>query len=234
MRDTAAGPIPALTRLLPTVAEPVVGDCDFGLVAADGTLLARRTWRLLAASQDVADSVVSALGTVAQPGPESGTKSFEVVVERDVLNVVVEHPNRLTAQMKLWNSRGLAHHCDGRVFLSPASGVGRSCGCPADIAERRERARLGLGPQPVTTLFFRLAAGPGIGVFQFRSSSWRFFEEAEAIHAQLVTIGRPALCDLTVVSVEFTSRTDRRVSYDRPTVKALGPWDPRTAMALAA
>jgi hypothetical protein len=185
-------------------------------------------------SPQAAESVASALGAQPQRRLANGSEQFEVVAEKASLRVVIENPGKLMAQMKLWDSRGLAHHCDGRAFLSPEADAGHPCGCPSDMAERRVRARRGQGPQPVTALLFRLAGCPDLGSFRFRSSSWRFAETVEGIRAQLAEVGDPALCDLAIQTVEFTTQNGRRVCYHKPAVKVLGPWASSTAMSLAA
>ncbi|MEE1763216.1 recombination directionality factor [Streptomyces sp. SP18BB07] len=221
------------TCSLARASEPVVGDCDFGRVV-DGKLLAQPVWRLLTVSPQAAESIASVLGAEPQRRLANSSEQFEVIAEKASLRVVIENPGRLTAQMKLWDSRGLAHHCDGRVFLAPEAGAGHPCGCPPDMAERRARARHGQGPQPVTTLLFRLAGCPGLGSFRFRSSSWRFAETVEGIRTQLTAVGNPVLCELAIRTVEFTTQNGRRVCYHKPVVKVLGPWVSSTAVGLAA
>lgn len=211
------------TCSLSRASEPVAGDCDFGRVV-DGKLLTRPVWRLLTVSPQAAESIASVLGAEPQRRLANGLQQFEVVAEKASLPVVIENPGRLTTQMKLWDSRGLAHHCDGHAFLSPEADAGHPCGCPPDTAERRARARAGQGPQPVTTLLFRLAGCPDVGSFRFRSSSWRFAEAVQRIRTQLAAVGDPALCELAIQTVEFTTQNGRRVGYHKPLVKVLGPW----------
>lgn len=212
-------------------AEPVIGDCDFGRIL-DGKLLAQPVWRLLTMSPQAAKSVASVLGTEPQQRLATSPEQLEVVAEKASLRVLIEDPGRLTAQMKLWDSRGLAHHCDGRVFLSPEADAGHPCACPPTMVERRARARRGQGPQPVTTLLFRLAECPDVGSFRFRSSSWRFAETVEGIRTQLATVGDPALCELALQSVEFATQNSRRVCYHKPVVRVLGSWASNSAMGL--
>ncbi|MDF9814507.1 hypothetical protein [Streptomyces sp. SPB162] len=213
--------------------EEVIGDCDFGRVV-DGKLLAQPVWRLLTMSPQAAEGVASVLGVEPQRRLATSREQLEVVSEESSLRVLIKDPDRLTAQMKLWDSRGLAHHCDGSLFLSPEADAGHPCGCPPTMAERRARARRGQGPQPVTTLLFLLAGCPDVGSFRFRSSSWRFAETVEEIRTQLAAVGDPALCDLAIRTVEFTTQNGRCVSYHKPDLKVLGPWASRTAIDLAA
>lgn len=132
------------TCSLTRASEPVAGDCDFGRVV-DGKLLTRPVWRMLTVSPHVAESIASALGAEPQRRLANGLEQFEVVAEKANLRVVIENADRLTGQMKLWDSPGLAHHCDGRAFLSPEADAGHPCGCPPTMAERRARARAGQG-----------------------------------------------------------------------------------------
>ncbi|BBC34794.1 hypothetical protein SGFS_060880 [Streptomyces graminofaciens] len=221
------------TCSLSRASEPVAGDCDFGRVV-DGKLLTRPVWRLLTVSPHVAESIASALGAEPQRRLANGSELFEVVAEKASLRVVVENPGRLTGQMKLWDSRGLAHHCDGRAFLSREADAGHPCGCPNTMAERRARARAGQGPQPITTLLFRLAECPDIDSFRFRSSSWRFAEGVQRTRTQLAAVGDAALCELAIQTVEFPTQNGRRVCYHKPVVKVLSPWVSSAALSLAA
>ncbi|MBC9714350.1 hypothetical protein H9Y04_17455 [Streptomyces sp. TRM66268-LWL] len=92
------------------------------------------------------------------------------------------------------------------------------------MAQRKERARFGQGPQPVTTVPFQLADGRELGMLRFRSSSWRFAETVDAFRAELAKVHGPALCELSVESVEFTAKNGRRVSYCKPVATVRGPW----------
>ncbi len=221
------------TCSLSRASAPVAGDCDFGRVV-NGKMLTRPVWRLLTVSPHAAESIASVLGAEPQRRLANALEQFEVVAEKASLRVVIENPGRLTGQMKLWDSRGLAHHCDGRVFLSPEADAGHPCGCPNTMAERKARARAGQGPQPITTLLFRLAECPAIGSFRFRSSSWRFAEGVQRIHTQLAAVDDAALCELAIQTVEFPNQNGRRVCYHKPVVKVLGPWVPSAALSLAA
>ncbi|MEV6668716.1 hypothetical protein [Streptomyces sp. NPDC051162] len=219
------------TRTESRTPEAVEGDFDFGRVI-DGKLHSQPVWRLITASARAAEGVASLFGVEPQRRPVNGSEQLEVVSQEAGLQVAIDGPESLTTQMKSWDSRGLAHHCDGRVFLSPASRARRSCGCPSLMEERKARARLGHGPQPITTLLLRLTGGPDLGLFRFRSSSWRFAETVEEIRTQLADLRGPSLCDLAVEAVEFTTSNGRSVCYQKPAVRVLGPWTPGTPAGL--
>ncbi|WP_411574094.1 hypothetical protein [Streptomyces fradiae] len=198
-----------------------MGDIDFGR-AVGSKLLSQPVWCLLTPSKRVAQNVSRVLDAPIRSALVHETEQFEVVSKEPGILITVEGPESMTTQMKLWDSRGLVHHCDGRAFLSPASRAGHSCGCPPDMAERKERARLGQGPQPITTLLFRLADSPCADLFRFRSSSWRYAEAVEEVRAQLTSVRGPALCELAVQTVPFTTRNGRLVCYHKPVTRVLG------------
>ncbi|MGP3687143.1 recombination directionality factor [Streptomyces sp. IBSNAI002] len=177
------------------------------------------------------ESLARLFGTEPHQHQANGPESGQVVLGQDALRVVIDRPQSLTTYMKSWDSRGLAHHCDGRIHLSPVARAGSLCGCPSLMEERKVRARLGQGPQPVTTLLFRLADASELGLFRFRSSSWRFAEGVEETRAHLLDLDGPVLCDLAIETVEFTTGNGRRVCYQKPIVRVLGRWtcDPGTS-----
>ncbi|MFZ3499058.1 hypothetical protein ACODT5_38580 [Streptomyces sp. 5.8] len=203
----------------------MAGEFDFGRVI-DGKLLSQPVWCLLTASDQTTEYVAGIFGVEPQRRLVNGSEHLEVVSEEASLRIVLDGPGNLTTQMKSWDSRGLAHHCNGCTFLSPAPRAGRLCGCPQLMSERKARARRGQGPQPVTTLSFRLFDAPGLGLFRFRSSSWRFAETVGGIRAQLTNVAGPSLCDLAIEVVEFTTSNGRQVCYQKPVVRVLGRWVP--------
>ncbi|MFJ7592287.1 hypothetical protein ACIQZO_33960 [Streptomyces sp. NPDC097617] len=208
-------------------------DVDFGRII-DGKLLSQPVWRLLPTSAHMAESVAGVFGVEPHRCQVDGSGDVEVVSEKNALRVVIERPESLTTHMKSWDSRGLAHHCDGGIHLSPAARAGRPCGCPSLMTERKARAKLGQGPQPVTTLLFRLADASALGLFRFRSSSWRFAEAVEETRAHLVGVSGAAVCDLAIETVEFTTENGRRVCYQKPVVRVLGQWTSVVGTALDA
>lgn len=213
---------PLRARTQRTTSLDIAGDVEFGRIVGN-KLLTLPIWRLITGSQTIAEKFGRAYGGKPEPHPAEGTERWEVVSERSALPVVVAGPDAVSMEMKLWDSRGLAHHCDGEVFLTPTDRAGTPCGCPPLMVQRKERAKVGQGPQPVTTVPFHLVDGHELGVFRFRSSSWRFAETVGALREELAMVHGPALCELSLESVEFTTRNRRHVSYCRPAVKVHGP-----------
>jgi hypothetical protein len=180
----------------------------------DGKLLTRPVWRLLTVSPHAAQRIASALGAEPQRRLANGSEQFEVVAEEARIRVVIENPGRLTTQMKLWDSRGLAHHCDGHAYLSP----GRRCRSPLRVPARHRAQGSGQGwPRAASShdSSDRLAGCPDVGSFRFRSSSWRFAEAVQRIRTQLAAVGDPALCELEIQTVEFTTQNGRPLGAQR-------------------
>ncbi|MFI5803501.1 hypothetical protein [Streptomyces sp. NPDC051561] len=181
-------------------------------------------WRLITDSASTAARFGRTFGGEPESHLADGAEQWEVLSERSTLPIVVDGPELVFMEMKLWDSRGLAHHCDGDVFLASTDRAGTPCGCPPLMTQRKERARFGQGPQPITTVLFRLADDPEMGVFRFRSSSWRFAETVEPFRADLATGHGSSLCELSLECVVFTTGNGRQVSYYKPAAKVRGPW----------
>ncbi|MGP3922295.1 hypothetical protein [Streptomyces sp. 8N616] len=81
------------------------------------------------------------------------------------------------------------------------------------------------GPQPNTSIVFRLADKYGLGVFRFQSASWKFAADAHYIGEKLANIRDESLCELSLEHVRFTGGNQVRASYRKPTIKVLKPWN---------
>ncbi|MBL1096194.1 hypothetical protein JK363_05840 [Streptomyces sp. 205] len=138
--------------------------------------------------------------------------------------IVVEGPEAVTSDLKLWGHAGLIHHCDGIHFLSPDERIGKLCKCPQSAADRRAQAKSGYGPHPSTNIFFRLADNFFLGVFKFHSTSWLLAENIQNIRNTLLNSHDKVLCELSIETVEFTP-ADGGLSmrYRKPAIKELTP-----------
>ncbi|MEV4924604.1 recombination directionality factor [Streptomyces roseoverticillatus] len=133
--------------------------------------------------------------------------------------IVISGPSALTADMRLWHRRGLAHHCDGTTHLTPESERGKPCGCPQSIAERKEAAKGFQGPQPHVTLGFSLADAPNLGLFLFHSMSWDLAEGIQQTKQALTESSGPVIAVLRLEPVELKTQRGISVSYHKPIIE---------------
>ncbi|MFI0716621.1 hypothetical protein ACH4SK_39780 [Streptomyces inhibens] len=203
-----------------SIRREVVGQFQFGCVI-DNRPVALPDWRVTTDDSGVAAEVARIVGGRTESALINGSDPLEVVTESPSVQV---GPGGIATHMKLWGSRGLMHHCDGVVFLSPDGARGRPCGCPRLMADRKEQAKLGRGPQSNTVAIFRLAGNYDMGDFRFQSISWKLAETVRDVRGELAALDDSTLCELSLEAVEFGTKSGRRVSYYKPVVKALGPW----------
>ena len=141
------------------------------------------------------------------------------------VRVVLDGARSVSIEMRLWGPKGLVHHCDGALLLSPAEVRGAPCGCPGSSEERVALAKVLQAPQPETTVTFRLAEHYGLGRFEFSSPSRMLADEACEVRAQLSGIAGEALCELALELVTVTVAGGIEVSFRKPTLKVIGPWN---------
>ncbi|MFI9721541.1 hypothetical protein ACIHFE_18120 [Streptomyces sp. NPDC052396] len=207
-----------------TFSDDTVGRFHSGR-AVDGVPEALTEWRISTGDKVVADSVAQLYGGEPIETDSPSENFIDVFTDRDSVPVVLEGPDAIYADMKLWNRNKLVHHCDGSVFLSPEDRAGKPCHCPELFAERRQAAKDFMGPAPSITLTFRLADDPELGKFKFQSGSWTLASVLHEYENDLTAIDGPALAELTLEAVEYTVKKGpnkgRNVSYVKPVVKVL-------------
>ncbi|MCH0561491.1 hypothetical protein [Streptomyces sp. MUM 16J] len=191
---------------------------------SDGRPQVLDAWRVTTDDADVAARVAGLLGGEPQPneGGGGGGLAHKILTSRDSVRVIVDGPDAVAAHMVLWSSKGIVHECDGSQFLSPEEKKGQPCGCPPLLEDRKLAARDGRGPIPSVDLTFRMAAAPMLGKFHFTTSSWHVAAQFSDVTDALERIDGPAVCDLTMELVVYTTKTGRSVCYRKPVVTVLG------------
>ncbi|WP_432758466.1 hypothetical protein [Streptomyces benahoarensis] len=198
----------------------MAGNFQFGRVIGNRPVVSPR-WRVTTGELHVAERVARVLGGAPEKCGHQGSDSFDLETESPAVLVAIDGPGGISMDMRLWGPRGLTHHCDGVAYLSPEAEKGRPCGCPSSMIERRGSAKSGQGPQPNTTITFRLPGVGDVGDFQFQSSSWKLAETVCELQCALAAVDAPSLCELSLERVEFKTVTGRSVSYFKP-VLAVG------------
>ncbi|MFD9032091.1 hypothetical protein ACFVZW_13205 [Streptomyces sp. NPDC059567] len=78
---------------------------------------------------------------------------------------------------------------------------------------------------PSIGLTFRIAAEPALGEFRFMTSSWQMAAQLSDLTDALERVNGPAICDLTLGLVVYTTKAGRGVCYRKPVVTVLGSPD---------
>lgn len=183
--------------------------------------IALSEWKISTGDPDVADAVARLFGGTPVETDSTSENFIEVETERATVLVILAGPEAVYSDLKLWNRSKLVHHCDGIEFLSPDERKGKRCGCPELFAERKQAARDFMGPAPSIEVTFRLADDPELGQFRFKSGSWELAKVLHEYDNALTKVGGPALVELTLELVEYTTKKGRAVSYYKPVLKVL-------------
>ncbi|MET9602571.1 hypothetical protein [Streptomyces sp. NPDC006459] len=212
-----------------TFTDDTVGRFHSGIQGEDGTPEALSEWKISTGDPVVAQAVAQLFGGEAIETERPAENFIDVFTERSSIPVVLDGPDAIYADMKLWNRSKLVHHCDGSEFLSPEEKAGKPCGCPELFAERKQAAKDFIGPAPSITITFRLADDPDLGLFRFQSQSWTLASVLHEYENALEAVAGPALADLSLELVEYVVKKGpnkgRQVSYVKPVVKVLKAYD---------
>ncbi|MFJ9111083.1 hypothetical protein [Streptomyces sp. NPDC102283] len=192
---------------------------------AEGRPQALDAWRVTTDDAEVAARIANLLGGQTQPNKGGGKPAHEVLTKVETVRVLMDGPNAVAAHMILWGSKGIIHQCDGFEFLSPEEKKGQPCRCPPVFEDRKVAAKEGRGPVPSINLTFRIAAEPALGEFHFMTSSWQMAAQLSDLTDALKRVNGPAICDLTLELVVYTTKTGRGVCYRKPVVTVLGSLD---------
>ncbi|MGV9263168.1 recombination directionality factor [Kitasatospora sp. NPDC003701] len=211
-----------------TFADDYVGRFRAGKQIED-TPVSLAEWRITTGDPSVGKAVHELFGGEAPAEWETkGEDGIEVLTAAKRVSVVIDGPDALYADMRLYGPGGLFHHCTGTTFLDDDR-KGEPCGCPALLAERKDQAKRNRGPKPNISIKFRLADDPDLGVFRYVSSSWALLGELFALANSLDKVGGPALATLELELIEFVPKrgpmAGKQVSYTAPKVTVHKAWE---------
>jgi hypothetical protein len=182
----------------------------------DGQPESLSEWRVTTGDRAVADAVAQLLGGQPDETDSPNENFIEVLTAANAVSVILDGPNAIRSDMKLWNRNKLVHHCDGVEFLSPDEKAGLPCGCPALFSMRKQAAKDYVGPSPSISITFRLADDPDLGKFRFQTGSWTLAEVLHEYENDLARVGGEAVATLALELVEYTTKKGRFVSYLKP------------------
>lgn len=109
----------------------------------------------------------------------------EVMTRTSSVRILIDDRSSIVREMILWDKVGITHRCNGSHYISPEKRVGQICGCPTGVAEKKDNARKGEGPQPNVSVTFKMEKDPTLGSFYFASGSWDFLESLTLLESAL-------------------------------------------------
>lgn len=205
-------------------SDDVVGRLRSGY-QVNGRPAALEAWRVTTGDPEVTKRVADLYGGEPQEWDATGEDNIEVFTEATSLNVIIDGPDALRQRLILWGRNGKP------IYTS--DGLTKDDGTPdpdagLTLAERKEKARDGIGPVPAIEVYCRLADDPDLGVFKFSSGSWSFASDLDyfGIEDELADADGPVKATLSLEAVSFVAKSGKRagktVSYTKPVLKIKG------------
>lgn len=205
-------------------ADDIVGTFRSGY-QIKGRPQALDAWRVTSDDAAVTDKLGQALGGETQEWDSKKDDIYEVFTDARKVDVILHGPKALRQRMVLWSRNGkVIFESDGAV--QPDGTPDPDADLP--LAERKQKARDGIGPEPNIEVTFRLADDPDLGIFRFRTGSWSMATDLarDAVDAELEEIDGPTLATLELEQVSFVAKNGPRagqtVSYTKPRLRVKG------------
>lgn len=193
--------------------------------------MALTEWRVTTGDPEVADKIHDLLGgDDPQEWEAKGEDNVEVFTASGEVPVILEGTKALRQRMILWGRNG--------KIISESDGETLADGTPdpdADLtfAERKAKARDGVGAEPQIEVYFRIAGEEDLGIFKFQTGSWSMAQDLarDNVEGDLADYSADSETGkvrgvLKLEHVEFTAKNGPRagqlVSYTKPVLEIKG------------
>jgi hypothetical protein len=195
-------------------------------------------WRVTTGDPEVADRIHELYGGDQPQTIETESENnIEVFTKAASVDIIIEKASALRQRMVLWSRNGkLIYATDGEWKLDDSGNPTDEADPDASLtfAERKAKAKDGTGPEPETTLFFRLADDPELGLFRFRSGGWSLVSDmayngTESTLADAISDSEEgkAKAKLALEPVSFVAKNGPRagqtVSFIKATITDIAP-----------
>lgn len=202
-------------------ADDVVGRFRSGMSSASGRPMAISEWRVTVSDPEVASEIHRLYGgTPPQSWNTQSDQNLEVMTEASSVKVILDSADAVRSGLVLWSRQNTAvRRCDG-VTQSDGS----ACVCPADLAQRKQAAKDGTGCDISISVDFRLLDAPDLGRWRFQSSSWSLASEIGKVQDEIDRHDGPVIAELSLLEVNYQTKTGQARNYTRPVVKIVGPY----------
>lgn len=211
-------------------ADDIVGRFRSGY-QANKRPVALSEWRVTTGDPEVADAIARLLdGDEPQPWDASGEDNLEVFTKAPEVDIIIDPQRGLRQSLILWGRNGkIIRKTDGETILYPEDQQGEpDPDAGKSLAERKQLARDGVGPEPQIELYFRLADDPDLGLFKFQSGSWSMVSDLayHGVPEALEDADGPQLATLRIEEVSFVAKNGPRagqtVTYNKPFLELKG------------
>lgn len=229
--DPAAQPKPRNSS-----ADAVVGRFRSGYQLNDRPA-ALTEWRVTTGDPEVAAAIYDLLGGDApQEWPAKGEDNLDIFTASKEIEVIIDSPKSVRQRLVLWGRNGKP--------IYTTDGETKDDGTPdpdshLSLQERKQRGRASLGPTPDIDILFRLAAKPGLGVFEFRTGAWSLLQDLiwHDVESQLAAVQGAIAATLGLEGVLYTAkngpRAGQRIEYVKPTLTVRGAYSSSAASSLS-
>lgn len=200
----------------------VVGSFHGGFLNERGKPVSLDKWRFTSDDPAVIDQLAELFGGEPQQIENSkGDALSELFSEQASIPILLEGPDAVGCEFVLWSrDNSVIMRGDGQTINN---GTEPDPGAGLPLAERKEKAKQGLVPEPEVTVYCRLADAPDLGIFRFvKRSAWNFERDLvrNSVYDELDDMdedAEPIPAWLTRVPVSFVAKSGPRagktVSY---------------------
>lgn len=167
-------------------------------------------WLVITEQQESAERIAELYGGTPEEWETEGDYPTRVFTSTAKVHAVIDGPDSVEADLKLWVNGNLMHHCDGVTYLSdsPAGAkVGERCDCPESFEERKQRAKAGIGPKPDIRVTFRLVDDLDLGRWLCRTGSWTLLRVLWQVEEDLEEVGGEALVTMAIEEMDNAHKT---------------------------
>lgn len=185
---------------------------------------ALREWRVTTADRDVAERIIDLLGSKEaepQEWDSKGEDNLEVFTTSSKVEVILSGDDAIDARMVVFTrGQDRLFVCKGQVYEPEKS---EPFVCEADDFSTKAEHRANRHVcEPLVKVRFRLAADPGLGLFEFQTGSWSFAMGVGGVRFELQKVGGPARATLALEKAEF-ERDGELIKFTKPVLNVLGP-----------
>lgn len=209
--------------------DDLVGKLSAGYVN-NGRPVSLDEWRFVSDDEVVAQRVAELYGGDVQEitktkGNGDEIVEHEVFTKSKALTIIIDSPEAVSVEYTWWANGELLGKGDGTTMEDGTADPGAGL----DLNERKDKAKKGLVPAPETTVYFRLADDPDLGVFRYvKSQAWGFERNLarNGFYDDLDDSEGPIKAKIGRNPVEFTAKSGPRagkvVNYTETTLEFLG------------
>ncbi len=155
--------------------DDLVGKLSAGYVN-NGRPVSLDEWRFVSDDKEVIETLADLYGgdvneITKTKRDDTEVIEYEVFTKAKSLPIIMEGEDAISSEFMWWANGELLGRGDGVKMDNGDDDPGYGL----ELAERKDKAKKGLVPAPETTVYFRLADNPDLGIFRYaKSQAWGF------------------------------------------------------------